>query len=103
MSNYQQTKVFSIFVGFNDGKQKLVGYVNVREQLSPADFKAVENKLWDMFQYKEHNTIGHFHIVPEVKRNELDGDLAELLGGKDEEEVIDPETVEPETEDDTPF
>lgn len=102
MSNYQQTKVFSIYVDFNDGKSKLVGYVNVREQLSPADFKAVENKLWDMFQYKEHNTMGHFHIVPEVKRSEVEGDLADLLRDPTEE-VIDPDKVMDEAEDDTPF
>ena len=96
MSNYQQTKVFSIFVDFKDGTSKLIGYLNVREQLEPADFKAVENKLWSMFQGgSEHTRIGKFYIVPEIKRSETEGDLAELL---EDEEV-----VESETEDDAPF
>jgi hypothetical protein len=49
-----------------------------------------------MFQGgSEHTRIGKFYIVPEIKRSETEGDLAELL---EDEEV-----VESETEDDTPF
>ena len=46
--------------------------------------------------------MGHFHIVPEVKRSEVEGDLSDLLRDP-AEEVIDPDKVMDETEDDTPF
>lgn len=103
MSNYQQTKVFSIFIDFKDGTSKLVGYLNVREQLESADFKAVENKLWSMFKAGGDATkIGKFYIVPEVKRSETAGDLSELLEDEEEHELTADELDE-KLGDDTPF
>ena len=67
--SFQQTKVYSLFIGLKDGKSAHVGYINVKESLNPADFQFVEGKLWTAFTQEQRFEFGKFYVVAEVKRS----------------------------------
>lgn len=91
--SYQQSKVYSLFIGLKEGKSKHVGYINVKEGLPSGDFAFVEQLLWNLFTAEQRFEFGKFYVVAELKRgSDFTGDLSSLI----EEEV---ETVK----EDAPF
>jgi len=105
---YQQTKVFPIYIPLTNGKSRHIGFVNVREQLEPADFKFVEDKLWSLINGQSKFAIGNFYVTAEVKRSEEDGGsleemVAEAIDDHLEQEAQQEVNDKLEAEEDTPF
>jgi hypothetical protein len=101
--SYQQTKVYSLFIGLKDGQSAHIGFVNVKEDLPPADFQFVEGKLWTAFTQEQRFEFGKFYVVAEVKRsaNTVE-DIASLFDEAEEIQQVDKEIADSETED-APF
>ena len=76
---YKQTKVLELHIGLKSGQSKLVGHVNVREQLEQADYTFVEDKLFNLFTQSNRFELGVFYIVARVKNAESGGNLASLV------------------------
>lgn len=76
---YKQTKVLELHIGLKSGQSKLVGHINVREQLEQADYTFVEDKLFNLFTQSNRFELGVFYIVARVKNAESGGDLASLV------------------------
>ena len=72
---YKQTKVLELHIGLKSGQSKLVGHVNVREQLEQADYTFVEDKLFNLFTQSNRFELGVFYIVARVKNAESGGNF----------------------------